>query len=101
MFIPDASKLRWALPNGKFDEELMRKVAMDIVSKELKPIHEWMLSFWSNGSGRPPGYFQMRVIADDERYKRLECETKEQSEVLKRLDENLQEITVEKKIEAA
>ncbi len=52
------------------------------VSKQLKPIHDWMLGFWSNGSGRPPGYFQMRVKADDERYERLAKEAATQSKAL-------------------
>jgi hypothetical protein len=61
---------------NKVDEERIREIAMDEVSKQLKPIHEWQLSFWSNGSGRPPGFFQMRVKADDERYDRMALEQK-------------------------
>lgn|ERR1700733_624315 len=71
------------------------------VSKQVQPLHDWQLAFWSNGSGRPPGFFQTRIKSDDERFGRLQAETKEQSEVLKRLDTNLTEITLEKKIEAA
>lgn len=69
------------------------------VSKQVQPLHDWQLAFWSNGSGRPPGYFQMRVDADDKRYKRLEEETVAQSEVLKRLDTNMLDIASEKKAE--
>ena len=70
------------------------------VSKQIQPLHEWMLAFWSNGSGRPPGFFQMRIKADDERYGRLSKEMDKQSEVLERLDVNMQEIAAEKKLEA-
>ena len=50
--------------------------------KALKDLHEWQLGFWSNGSGRPPGQFQTRIKQDDERYHRLETETKGQSLIL-------------------
>lgn len=69
------------------------------VSKQIQPLHEWMLGFWSNGSGRPPGFFQMRIKADDDRFERLRKETETQSEVLKRLDANMQEIAAQKKAE--
>lgn len=42
------------------------------VAKQLEPMHtlltsvkDWQLSFWSNGSGRPPGFFQTRMKEDD------------------------------------
>lgn len=62
----------------------MAEVARQLVPFEtaLKALHEWQLSFWSNGTGRPPGFFQSRIKADDERYKKLEDETKEQSGIL-------------------
>jgi len=74
---------------------------MEEVSKQIGPLHEWQLAFWSNGSGRPLGYFQMRVKADDERFGRLADETKEQSEILRELKENMQVIALEKKVDLA
>jgi hypothetical protein len=42
------------------------------VSRQLEPthsllqqLHEWQLAFWSNGSGRVPGFFQRRMKEDD------------------------------------
>ena len=71
------------MPNG-MNEDRVREIVMGLLSKELEPFRNWMLGFWSNGSkDRPPGFFQMRVKADDERYARLEMETKSQSETLK------------------
>lgn len=62
----------------------MAEVTRQLIPFEtsLKALHEWQLSFWSNGTGRPPGFFQSRIKADDERYKQLEDETKEQSGIL-------------------
>lgn len=44
---------------------------MQEVAKQLKPLHEWQLAFWSNGTDRPPGFFQTRIEADDKRYNAL------------------------------
>jgi len=52
-------------------EKRVREIVMMEVMRQIQPIHDWMLAFWSNGSNRPPGYFQTRVQADDERYNRL------------------------------
>lgn len=53
------------------------------VAKQVKPLHDWMLAFWSNGSDRPPGFFQMRIKADDDRYNRLAEAQAERNEVQK------------------
>lgn len=84
---------------NNIDEKRVKELVMAEVSKQIQPLHDWMLAFWSNGSGRPPGFFQMRIKADDERYGRLERETEKQSEVLERLDENLKTIASDKKAE--
>jgi hypothetical protein len=62
------------MPNGKFDEDQIRRWIMAEVSSQLKPfgerlaeMHDWQLGFWSNGSGRVPGFFQRRMKEDDER----------------------------------
>jgi hypothetical protein len=62
------------MPNGKFDEAEIRKIVMAEVASQLKPfgdkidaMHDWQLGFWSNGSGRPVGFFQRRMKEDDER----------------------------------
>jgi hypothetical protein len=49
----------------------VRRIAVEEVTRQVKPLHDWQLAFWSNGSDRPEGYFQMRVKADDLRYKQL------------------------------
>ena len=81
------------MPNGMSDQRV-EEIVMRLLSKELEPFRDWMLGFWSNGSkDRPLGFFQMRVKAeddrfttrvkqDDERYERLQEETKGQSETL-------------------
>ena len=48
----------------------------------LRKLHEWQLSFWSNGSGRVPGFFQNRMKTDDDRYHALKEETSSQSILL-------------------
>ena len=62
------------MPNGRPDEERLRTLVAAEVTAQMKPVaemlkavHEWQLSFWSNGSGRPPGFFQSRMLADDVR----------------------------------
>lgn len=91
--------------NENVDEEFVRKIAAQVVKaemvKEVYPIKEWMWSLWSNGSGRPEGYLQMARKADDLRYKQLADETKEQSEILRELKENMQIIALEKKVDLA
>ncbi len=54
---------------------------MSEVTKQLHPVlsivqavHEWQLSFWSNGSNKPPGFFQTRIKSDDQRYGQLIAE---------------------------
>lgn len=78
------------MPNG-MSEGRIREIVVEEVSKQIRPIHDWMLGFWANGSGRPPGYFQMRVKSDDERYARLESETRNQSDTLDILKDFMQE----------
>ena len=70
------------MAGNEFNERRIREIAMNEVSAQIKPLHDWMLSFWSNGSGRPPGFFQMRVKADDERYERLAAEQRKTVESL-------------------
>ena len=48
------------------------------LEKQLDELHvmaredrEWRLSFWSNGSNRPLGFFQHRIQHDDARYGKL------------------------------
>lgn len=65
---------------------IARETAMDEADRIVKPVHEWQLAFWSNGSGRPPGHFQSRCESDDRRYSRLEAETRKQSDILTKLD---------------
>jgi Fe2+ transport system protein B len=83
------------MPNG-MDEKRVREIVEAEVAKQNRPILDWMHGFWSNGSGKPLGFFQMRILqdderfrtrvkADDERYQRLEQETKSQSETLETL----------------
>ena len=89
------------MPNG-MNEKQVRDIVMGLMSKELEPLLHWMHGFWSNGSNGPLGYYQMRnkaedekfqtrVKQDDERYKRLELETKGQSETLDILKMFMQE----------
>src|ERR1700679_1281452 len=69
------------MPNGKFDDQLkseIRSWIMAEVTSQLKPfgdrlaeMHDWQLGFWSNGSGRPVGFFQRRMKEDDERNTRV------------------------------
>lgn len=76
--------------------EEQKRFIVDEVKRQVEPTHtllqglkqeaqegkEWRLSFWSNGSGRPPGYFQNRVKSDDERYTALDGKTEAQSVIL-------------------
>lgn len=83
------------------DEQRVKDIVMIEVAKQIKPIadevraaREWQLSFWSNGSGRPPGYFQTRVKEDDARYTALATETAKQSDLLENRYEQLATETV-------
>ena len=38
---------------------------LEDLKNQGKETHEWQLSFWSNGSGRVPGFFQRRMVDDD------------------------------------
>jgi hypothetical protein len=62
------------VPNSRPDEEAIRSIVAAEVTAQMKPfaetlsaVHDWQLSFWSNGSGRVPGFFQMRMKEDDAR----------------------------------
>ena len=64
------------VPNGKLDEAEIRRIVLAAVTAHMKPwgeilksVHDWQTGFWSNGSGKPLGFFQMRMKADDERRK--------------------------------
>lgn len=57
-------------------EELRRQLvevkdAVKDLTREAGDNRDWRLGFWSNGSGRPEGFFQMRIKADDKRYEDL------------------------------
>jgi len=61
----------------------LEKLIMAEVSRQLEPTHtllqqlkEWQLAFWSNGSGRPPGFIQNRIISEDQRYREIADEVK-------------------------
>lgn len=41
-------------------------------AEALQALHEWQLAFWSNGSGRVPGFFQRRMQEDDRRNKEID-----------------------------
>jgi hypothetical protein len=99
------------MPNGKFDDQLkqeLRNWIMAEVSSQLKPfserlseMHDWQLGFWSNGSGRPAGFFQRRMKEDDERNTRVinfidnaEQRQREQ-ETRKKLEEERQQARAE------
>lgn len=62
---------------------------MEEVARQLKPfmdtlskVHDWQLSFWSNGSGRPPGFFQSRMKEDDERNRQVKKDLADQNSKL-------------------
>lgn len=38
---------------------------MEPIKDMLAELHDWQLAFWSNGSGRVPGFFQRRIQDDD------------------------------------
>ena len=58
---------------SKLSDEVRRFIVAEIAAQlepmheDLKSVHEWQLAFWSNGSGRPEGFFQRRMREDDER----------------------------------
>ena len=69
--------------------EEAKRFIMEEITRQMEPTHtllqtlkEWQLAFWSNGSGRPPGFFQSRIQHDDDRYGRLKTESEAQSVVL-------------------
>ena len=69
--------------------EEQKRFIVDEVKRQVEPTHtllqklsEWQLAFWSNGSGRPPGFFQSRIKEDDHRYKELDDKTDAQNVVL-------------------
>ena len=56
------------------DEGEIRGLIVSEVAAQMKPVmaeiakvHDWQTGFWSNGSGKPPGFFQMRMAEDDKR----------------------------------
>lgn len=73
---------------GVDDAELERRIVAE-VAKQLKPFldmltraHDWQLSFWSNGSDRPPGFFQSRMKEDDERNRQVKKDLADQNSKL-------------------
>jgi hypothetical protein len=66
------------MPSDKHSEVEIKRLIMAEVSRQMGPVqevlkklHEWQLAFWSNGSGRPPGFFQTRIKEDDRRYSEM------------------------------
>jgi hypothetical protein len=57
----------------KDEAEIRRFIVSEVVSQmkpfadDLKACREWQLSFWSNGVGKVPGFFQLRMQQDDAR----------------------------------
>jgi hypothetical protein len=49
--------------------------------KALALAHEWQLSLFANGSGRPPGFFDVRVKADDAWRKEIREKLEKQEEL--------------------
>ena len=71
------------------DDAEIRRIVVEEVAKQMKPfvetlnkIHDWQLSFWSNGSGRPPGFFQGRMKQDDERNAQVKKDVADQNSKL-------------------
>ena len=71
------------------DDAEIRRIVVEEVAKQMKPfvetlnkIHDWQLSFWSNGSGRPPGFFQSRMKEDDERNAQVKKDLADQNSKL-------------------
>lgn len=67
------------MPIGDRDRDEIRRIVMAEVAQQMQPVnelltkmHDWQLSWWSNGSGRPPGFFQLRMAEDDKRNKIVE-----------------------------
>ncbi len=56
--------------------------AIDGLRDAVTIIHDWQTGFWSNGSGRPPGFFQMRMREDDERNKLIKDDLQKKDEKL-------------------
>jgi hypothetical protein len=91
--------MRWGIvasPRGG-DREL-RSIVEQEVTKQMKPfadqmkkVHDWQLGFWSNGSGRPPGFFQMRMKEDDERNQQVKEDLAKATAVAARLDDFVNE----------
>jgi hypothetical protein len=61
------------------DPSYIKRIVEMEVAEQLKPMnlkleamHDWQLGFWSNGSGRPEGFFQRRMKEDDKRNTMLE-----------------------------
>jgi hypothetical protein len=56
------------------DPSYIKRIVEMEVAEQLKPMaakidsmHDWQLGFWSNGSGKPEGFFQRRMREDDKR----------------------------------
>jgi hypothetical protein len=101
------------VPNGKLDEAEIRRIVLAAVTAHMKPwgemlksLHDWQIGFWSNGSGKPLGFFQMRMREDDARHKLLldyqEKQTKElerQAVIADKLDDFIKAEAVRKEEE--
>jgi hypothetical protein len=86
------------MQTGKHDDEAIRRIVAAEVNQQLKPfaetlkaVHKWQLSFWSNGSNGPLGFFQMRMREDDERNAQIKDDLKKQNDIADRLDDYIKE----------
>lgn len=56
------------------DEGEIRGLIVSEVAAQMKPVmaeiakvHDWQTGWWANGSGKPPGFFQMWMAEDEKR----------------------------------
>lgn len=84
----------------QFTEEKIRELVVQEVSRHISPLREWMYAFYSNGDKtRPPGFFQMRIKADDERYEHLMDVQSDQTNALKEVASYVEDQKLRQKID--
>jgi hypothetical protein len=74
---------------GLDDDAQIRSFIVAEVASQLKPfldtltkVHDWQISFWSNGNkDLPKGFFQRRMEDDDIRNAQIKADLKKQTEV--------------------
>jgi len=91
------------MSSSKPDEDAIRKMIVAEVAAQLKPfakmldelkvitgeLRDWQFGFWSNGSGRPPGFFQSRMKEDDKRRQEEDTRHAQVKEDLREQNEKL------------